>query len=117
MADVAKEVQLRAERKAGQFLIEMKERGELGPGIKSFTLKDFRFDAHESHRWRRIARLDDQAVADFIGPHAFALQEDGREDRDSGDHLLITNRFWPAGAPLRTFRLLLLGQVPNNREP
>ena len=55
-------------------------------------------------------------MADFIGTLAFHLPG-GREDRDLGNHLLITNRFWSAGAPLRTFRLLLQGQVPNNREP
>src|SRR5438445_4248896 len=121
IASVDEATQLRAERKMGGILAGMKERGERkrsGKESQGATRSDLGVEKNESSRWQKMASLDEQAraVADFIGPFAFHLPG-GREDRGSGVHWLITNRFWSAGAPLRTFRLLLQGQGPNNREP
>lgn len=58
---IAQEVKLRAERKAGEFLIEMKEKGELKAGRprgdNSDRLSQLNIERQESSRWQRIAAL------------------------------------------------------------
>lgn len=63
---LAIEVKLRAERKAGQFLQEMKEYGIVGRGIKSDTLSDFNIEHHESKRWQRIASIPTFLFEEYI---------------------------------------------------
>jgi len=56
-AQIAMEIKLRAERKAGQFLIDMKEKGELPTNrhkkeSQAVTLSDLKIDKIESSRWQ-----------------------------------------------------------------
>lgn len=61
-ANEATEVRMRAERKAGQMLIDMRDRAERarsGKESHAVTLSDLGVHRMESMRWQQIARLDD----------------------------------------------------------
>ena len=59
------EWKIRCERKGGQMLIDMAERGERHPGGKSIELRDASQLADlgiaktQSHRWQLLARMDE----------------------------------------------------------
>jgi len=60
----ATEIRLRAERKAGQLLTEMREKGERPinrpeKGSHKVTLSDLGVSAMQSSRWQKLAALDD----------------------------------------------------------
>jgi hypothetical protein len=76
----AAEIRLRAERKAGQVLIEMGERGERtdrGHNTKlelrnaTPTLADLGVTKTQSHRWQEIAKVPERVFEKYI--------EDGRK--------------------------------------
>ena len=68
------EIKLRSERKAGQFLADMKEQGQLTSGKKSITdnvstikLKDIGVEQQESSRWQRIAGVPEIRFEEYPG--------------------------------------------------
>jgi DNA modification methylase len=68
-AQMAMEIKLRAERKAGEFLKEMKEVGILHSGRpkeNASTLEGLKIDEHESHRWQRMASIPQERFEDYI---------------------------------------------------
>lgn len=73
MINHATEIRERAERRAGQILTEMKERGERDPGgmgrIESRAatqLKDLGVTKSQSSRWQQKAKLDDEAFEEHV---------------------------------------------------
>ncbi len=77
---IAVEVKLRAERKAGQFLMDMKSKGELVPhkrpkgNVVLPSLADLGVEKFESSRWQRFARIRP-------GPVAGVLEEGVKDSR------------------------------------
>ena len=68
-AQMAVEIKLRSERKAGQFIADMKEAGTLGDGKfkpvahdvpPQITLKDMGVERIESQRWQKIAAIPEE---------------------------------------------------------
>jgi pyocin large subunit-like protein len=75
LAQMAMEIKLRAERKAGQFLADMKEAGTLGDGKfktvghdvpPQVQLKDLGVEPQESKRWQRIAAIPEEKFEEVI---------------------------------------------------
>lgn len=73
LLDHAVEVRLNAERKVGQILAEMAERGERARGggdlrkeSRPAILSDFGLTADQSYRWRKLAELTDEAFAERL---------------------------------------------------
>jgi hypothetical protein len=77
---MATEIKLRSERKAGQFLADMKEqdlfskgggdqksdhRGQGVPGDKP-TLKELGVERKESERWQRIAGIPEERFEEYL---------------------------------------------------
>lgn len=67
------EVKLRAERKAGEFLINLKEKGELKRGNPQLSqavtfgkLSDLGVERMESSRWQRIARIPEDRFEGLV---------------------------------------------------
>ncbi len=65
-AQMAMELKLRSERRAGEFLQEMKENGTIGKGIKSNTLSDFDIKQQESTRWQRLAKIPEELFEEYL---------------------------------------------------
>ena len=65
-AQMAMELKLRSERKAGEFIVEYKEQEIIGRGIKSVTLTDLGVDHNESKRWQRIASIPEERFEDYL---------------------------------------------------
>lgn len=70
-AFLAMEVKLRAERRAGDFLSDLKSKGELRPGPKSShdasnSLEALRVSKDESSRWQRIAAIPEDKFEEYI---------------------------------------------------
>jgi 16S rRNA G966 N2-methylase RsmD len=63
-------VRWKAERKAGQLLLKMKEREELRDGRpkkgNASPLEALKVDQKESHRWQRIGRMTDAEFVTFL---------------------------------------------------
>lgn len=70
VAQVAQEVKLRAERKAGEFLADMRESGELKVGRpkegNASTLEAFRINMHDSHRWQKLASMPEDRFEQLV---------------------------------------------------
>ena len=62
LAQVAIEIKLRAERKAGEFL---RDDPEIGPG-KGSKLEPLRITKQDSHRWQRIASIPEDKFEDYL---------------------------------------------------
>lgn len=80
-AQMATEIKLRAERKAGQFLAEMKEQNQLQPGRPKemghdvpITLKSIGVEPQESKRWQRIAAVPEERFEEYL-PKSLACFE------------------------------------------
>lgn len=64
----ATEIKVRAERRAGEMLVLMKQRGELSHGgdrrsesrSETTNLNDVGITADQSHRWQRLAAMSDE---------------------------------------------------------
>jgi hypothetical protein len=72
-AQMAMEIKLRAERKAGQFLADMKERGQIKPGNPQFVqdapiikLANIGVKPDESKRWQRIASIPKERFEEYL---------------------------------------------------
>jgi hypothetical protein len=67
MIEMATDIRLRAERKAGQLLAEMADKGERAargapdPTSHEVTLTDLGVSRTQSHRWQKLGALDDGA--------------------------------------------------------
>jgi hypothetical protein len=65
MIEMATDIRLRAERKAGQLLAEMADKGERAargapdPTSHEVTLTDLGVSRTQSHRWQKLGALDD----------------------------------------------------------
>ena len=72
-AQMAQEIKLRSERKAGQFIIEYKEQGlikrgnpQLSHDVTFVKLADYGIERNESMRWQRIASIPDDRFEEYI---------------------------------------------------
>jgi len=72
-AQMAMELKLRAERKAGEFIIEYKDQGLIKPGNPQWghhdsivKLSDLGVDKNESKRWQRMASIPEERFEDYI---------------------------------------------------
>lgn len=122
----AVELRKRAERKAGQLLIEMKERGEResGKGNRNPTLKlltvtpklsDLGISKTESSRWQALARLDDdtfQGVIDVAVDNACSAIARQRSERrrksEKKDIKRAVKTFGPVAACAMHVRRIIL---------
>jgi N6-adenosine-specific RNA methylase IME4 len=59
------EVKLRSERRAGELLSETVKKGG-SPKLQRATLEPLGIDKSQSHRWQRVASLDEQTFEDYI---------------------------------------------------
>jgi len=74
LIDHATEVRLRAERRAGELLRDMKDSGERETGGRpensrsqtTVTLKDLEITRDQSSRWQNLAKLDEQAFEERV---------------------------------------------------
>lgn len=69
VAQLAMEIKLRAERKAGEFLKEMKEKGELklgNPHGKGSSLQPLNIDKTESSRWQQMASIPQERFEEYV---------------------------------------------------
>lgn len=83
MFNWAAEIKLRAERRAGEMLSDMAERGERALSGKEShreTLKTLGLAKNESHRWQRAAAVPEPEFEAYIE----AAKQDGRELTSAG---------------------------------
>jgi N6-adenosine-specific RNA methylase IME4 len=73
LVEQATEIRVRAERRAGELLVEMDERGERAKGgeaarreLPKVTLADLRVTKIESHRWQRLAAYNETKFEDHV---------------------------------------------------
>ena len=74
--NLALEIKLRAERKAGEFLANMKDEGDIRQGqhgresnnllLSPSSLSDLGIDKQESSRWQRIAKIPEKEFEEYL---------------------------------------------------
>lgn len=79
MVNWAAEIRLRAERRAGELLVEMRHEGLLGPG-KSDTLSHLGIERHESSRWQKVAAVPEAEFERYLSE----TKTEGRELTSAG---------------------------------
>jgi hypothetical protein len=93
LMDHAVDVRLSAERRAGELLIEMAERGDRARGGEAgrrespkITLDDLGLTKRQSSHWQKLAALDDEAFAERLAEArraAWAAIELNAEERQA----------------------------------
>lgn len=79
MVNMAAEIRIRAERRAGELLGEMKQDGILSQG-KADTLSGLGIQHHESSRWQKCAAVPKEAFEQYVAE----TKAEGRELTSSG---------------------------------
>jgi hypothetical protein len=108
----ATEIRLRAERKAGQLLIEMAERGERAKGgdlrkeSQPVILSDLGVSPMQSSRWQKLGEMDDEAfearAAAAPGGHAPAVSWQSKPRRIPAPSMAATWQL-KSSKPSRSF--------------
>ncbi len=83
----ATDIHLRAERKAGQLMKEIGEKGERAKGggdlkkeLRLATLSDFGFSKTQSCRWQKLAQMPEEAFEAIARTESFTLPKSVESD-------------------------------------